>query len=206
MVENIGKDYFWEECFFPWVTGWRLVELVTIRESACILTGTDPSNYRYGNSILPGDVEAMEIALEQAILLGRLRPFSIWAYHPGLGEEVPLDEVDPHLRLATQQTKIRVEDVVEWADARGVPHCWKMTGAPAVNAADLSGLPAELRAAMEAFKAVQGDPRATAGKSPKKALEEWLTANKPELSAGARERIATVANWQREGGAPKTPG
>jgi hypothetical protein len=44
------------------------------------------------------------------------------------------------------------------------------------------------------------------GRSPKAALLAWLETNKPDLSANARERIATVANWQPTGGAPKTPG
>lgn len=54
-------DEFW----FPWMTGWKLVEAVTIREAACILSHVDPAPYRYGNLNLPGDVEAMEVALEQ---------------------------------------------------------------------------------------------------------------------------------------------
>jgi len=69
---------------------------------------------------------------------------------------------------------------------------------------DANGYSPELRAAIEAFNAVRGDPAATAKRSPKAALMAWLDANKPELSANARERIATVANWQPTGGAPKT--
>jgi hypothetical protein len=65
--------------------------------------------------------------------------------------------------------------------------------------------PNELRAAIEAFEAVHGDPNAAAKRSPKAALTAWLKANRPELSSNARERIATVANWQPTGGAPKTP-
>ena len=66
--------------------------------------------------------------------------------------------------------------------------------------------PAELRAAIEAFDAVSRDPAATAKRNPKGALSAWLEKHKPELSSNARERIATVANWQPQGGAPKTPG
>lgn len=68
-----------------------------------------------------------------------------------------------------------------------------------------SSYPEELRVAIEAFEAVSSDPTATTGKSPKAALAEWLATNKPSLSEKARERIATVANWKREGGAPQTP-
>lgn len=209
MVGSYEEKYGdWEGNLPDWVTGWRLVEAVSIRAAACILTGTDPAPYRYGNSILPSDVEAMETALEQAILMGRLRPFAAWAYNPQLSEEVPIaeDEIDPHLNLVSQQTTVRVVDLVEWADARGVPHCWRVANTPSGNASDLADFPDELRAAVEAFKAVHADPRALAGKSPRQALGAWLKANKPGLSEGARDRIATVANWQPTGGAPKTPG
>ena len=66
-------------------------------------------------------------------------------------------------------------------------------------------LPEELRAALEAFNAVSGDIAAATGKSPKTLLLAWLQTNKPGLSANARDRVATVANWQPTGGAPKTP-
>jgi hypothetical protein len=70
----------------------------------------------------------------------------------------------------------------------------------------LDRFPLELRAAIEAFEAVRNDAAALAGRSPRKALETWLKQNRPEITANARERIATVANWQPIGGAPKTPG
>ena len=66
--------------------------------------------------------------------------------------------------------------------------------------------PDELRAAIEAFEAVHADLARLRGRSPKTVVAEWLETHKPELSASARDRIAVVANWQREGGAPKTPG
>jgi len=68
-----------------------------------------------------------------------------------------------------------------------------------------NGYPDELRAAIEAFEAVRADHTLLCGRSPKTVLAEWLEKHKPELSASARDRIATVANWQREGGAPRTP-
>ena len=66
--------------------------------------------------------------------------------------------------------------------------------------------PLELRAAIEAFDAVRNDAAALAGRSPRKAIEVWLQQNRPELTANALDRIATIANWQPSGGAPKTPG
>lgn len=201
-MPNAIDDEFW----FPWLVGWKLVEALTIREAACILSHVDPAPYRYGNRILPSEVDAMEAAIGQAILLGKLKPFAMWMYCPLTSDVVPCEEASPHTNLDPQRTSVRVAELVEWADARSVPHCWQSATARKDAGTDWTAYPPELRAAIEAFNAVHGNLRATAGKSPKKALEEWLTGNKPELSAGARERIATVANWQREGGAPKTPG
>lgn len=64
--------------------------------------------------------------------------------------------------------------------------------------------PPELRAAIEGFHAVYGDPSAISGRTPKQALLKWLERN-TELSKDARDRVATVANWLPKGGAPKTP-
>jgi hypothetical protein len=92
--------------------------------------------------------------------------------------------------------------------AKIVGHLRELAGVAAVPElrADSPTYTEELRAAIEAFDAVSADPALTAKSSPKAALFAWLEANKPELSANARERIATVANWQPAGGAPKTPG
>jgi hypothetical protein len=66
--------------------------------------------------------------------------------------------------------------------------------------------PPELQAALDAFEAVRIDPKATEGRSPRAALLRWLMEHRPEIGTNARDRIATVANWQPSGGAPKTPG
>lgn len=79
------------------------------------------------------------------------------------------------------------------------------TSTAATESESLAGYPPELRAAIEAFKAVRSDPSALAGRSPRDALERWLEVNKPEIGFNARKRIATVANWSPKGGAPTTP-
>ena len=63
----------------------------------------------------------------------------------------------------------------------------------------------ELSAALEVLKAIRSDEAAISGRTPKQAALAWLKANKKELSNDARARIATMVNWQREGGAPPTP-
>ncbi|TAL82845.1 MAG: hypothetical protein EPN74_15625 [Rhodanobacter sp.] len=101
-----------------------------------------------------------------------------------------------------------------WCDKRGLrPAFFYPAGAMVIAPteassralANLGDLSAELRAALEAHNAVYGDLTALAKKSPRQALAAWLSEHKPELSRKARERVATVANWQPAGGAPKTP-
>jgi hypothetical protein len=69
----------------------------------------------------------------------------------------------------------------------------------------------KLAAAVRAWLAVD-DPK---GKSPKQALESWLTAHASEFALTKEDgtpntqgidECAKVANWNPKGGAPKTPG
>ena len=191
-----------------WVQ-WQHVEVNTITQAACLLTMNNPAKYSTRH-VLPSDAEAMTIAIEQAILLRRLQPFAVWAYDPECGElrAVAEDELSPYLNLSRDST-IRVEDLAAWCDLKGIEHYWPQqssTDALGNPGMDTARYPIELRAAIDAFEAVSKNSAAIAGRSPRAALVQWLEANKPEIGANARERIATVANWQPAGGAPKTPG
>jgi len=69
--------------------------------------------------------------------------------------------------------------------------------------------PSELRAANEAWYAVtqKGDPREL-GTSVKTEIRKFLDSHAEyrEFSEDAKKRICTVSNWDKKGGAPKTPG
>ena len=67
-----------------------------------------------------------------------------------------------------------------------------------------SDFPEELRLALAAFQAVRAKPELTASTKPKQAMIKWLQANSI-LSGDACKRVATVANWEKRGGAAKTP-
>lgn len=88
---------------------------------------------------------------------------------------------------------------LEWLCSRSHP------GSTTQSELTAAGYPDELHAAIEAFNAVHGDASATSGRTPKQALLKWLEQN-TKLGKDARDRVAMVANWQRQGGAPKTPG
>lgn len=185
-------------------SGWETAEVATVREAACLLGGVDPAKYRESNRVLPRDAEAYETALLRSIQINKLKPLAAWTFNEdGRLEPVAWSDIGPHTLLANATT-VMTSDLAAWADRHGITQYWRAASA-APAALDLSKLPPELRAALEAFEAVHGNPKATEGRSPKSALMAWLQKNRSDLSAGAIDRIATVANWRPTGGAPKTP-
>lgn len=68
--------------------------------------------------------------------------------------------------------------------------------------------PIELRASIEIWEIVTSEAKYKKGMAVKDALKEALN-NHPEhreLSTEAKNRISTVTNWNKKGGAPNTPG
>jgi len=67
-------------------------------------------------------------------------------------------------------------------------------------------VPKELVIALRAWQEVtENGTRGVTGRSPKQHIEKWLEDNNLGLSAGAIDRISTLANWKPSGGAPATP-
>jgi hypothetical protein len=113
--------------------------------------------------------------------------------------------------------KIRVADLREWLLERRVKSKFFFPdGVPAtdyLNPNDPCFSP-KLSAAVKAWEAIRANPALTKGRSPKQALIKWLNEHATELGLAdddgrpitkAIEDIATVANWNTTGGAPKTP-
>ncbi len=72
----------------------------------------------------------------------------------------------------------------------------------------------KLAAAVRAWNEITSDPRALAGKSPKKSLDIWLRKHANEYGLTGKdgnpnklgiEEICKVANWKPNGGASPTP-
>ena len=204
--DNYLDDYEYAESQTYW-SAWGHAEILTLREAACLLAGIDPVKYRYSNIIMPTQAEGLASALEQAIKVGTLKPFAAFVWDEN-GDREPIQphEIVPHAAISDRST-VLVEELAIWCDKKSIYHCWRRRQeTPQLDRCDPSIYPPELQAAIEAFEAVSNDPQLTAGRSVKGALTDWLKSNKPDLSNGACERIAIVANWQPTGGAPKTPG
>jgi hypothetical protein len=186
---------------------WRIVDPLTIRESARLLAGLNPkpsSNRIDSDRGKAAKADAYGIALIRAVQSARVESANSLAWDGSYGDTAICDYTDEGLCDATT---IHVAELAHWAHCCGISHHWSIDSREhGKGMLDLSRYPPELQAAIEAFEVVRVDPSATAGRTPKIALSAWLEMNKPELSGNARERIATVANWQPSGGAPKTPG
>ena len=185
---------------------WSIVQSLSIREASRLLAGLDPKPHsRHLDSVdEAAKARAINAVLIRTVQDGKIKPVHALRWFDDFSAHASSCEPDsPYL---CDETVLRVADLSEWAERVGLEHYWPKAAGPASNMLDLARYPDELRAAIEAFDAVRDDPRATAGKHPKQALEDWLAVNKPELSGNARGRIASVANWQPGGGAPKTPG
>jgi hypothetical protein len=199
-AEHTDDPDAWFEC----LDAWQYAEVIGLRKAARQLTSTDSRRFPR-NRVLPMDADSLLEVLKQAVVIGILPAFAAWTWDDmGSHEPLAADAITPHTRL-TDDTTVRIEDLVRWCNAKGIPHNWPDASASQPSEQARAEYPAELRAAIESFNAMHGNPSATAKRSPKAALLAWLEENKPELSANARERVATVANWQPTGGAPKTP-
>lgn len=191
----------------PYWMLWSIVESLSIREASRLLAGLDPKPY---SNRIDSDkegaakAEAFNVALIRTVQDGKIRPVRALSWFNDINATYPAP-CDPGSPDLCDETILRVTDLSEWAERVGLEHYWRKATGPALNTLDLARYPDELRAAIEAFDAVRDDPKATAGKTPKAALSAWLDTNKADLSKNARERIATVANWQPSGGAPETP-
>ncbi|WP_133300281.1 hypothetical protein [Paraburkholderia lacunae] len=121
----------------------------------------------------------------------------------------PVGNVDP------SATVVDVEDLRSWLVLRGVKSEFffpDAVDAPDYLDASHPRYAPKLAAAVRAWQAVT-DP---GGKHPRQALMKWLrehaaeflglTDDEGKLNETGIEEAAKVANWQRTGGAPRTPG
>lgn len=124
---------------------------------------------------------------------------------------IPFEELSENGDVPSH-TKAPIFALARWADSKGIPHHWPREWLNEAGEATATNKPApaipyteELQAAIDAYEAVRVNPEATQGRTPRKALLSWLEENRPNLGAKARDRIATMCNWEPQGGAPATP-
>ncbi|MEQ1753395.1 MAG: hypothetical protein ABL973_04615 [Micropepsaceae bacterium] len=115
-------------------------------------------------------------------------------------------------------TTISRKDVVVWLKGRGITTGFFFPNVKStpdyLNPKHPKYAP-KLAAAISAWKAVAGNPQLVRGKSPKAALDKWLREHASDFGLTKRDGspkaqgidyVATIANWDQKGGAPKTSG
>jgi hypothetical protein len=195
-----------DEALHPGWNDWQHIKSVTYGVAACLLSDVHPLDYDgKGYPELPTRTKSKGNLIKVAILTRELSTISTYVIRDGVATPVTDSKLLPKEEPA-YETTVSVSELAEWCDAKGIPHPWGSSESDNSWESAVSRFPEELRAAIEAFNAVRTDPAVAAGRSAKAMLLEWLKQHKANLSNGARERIATVANWNPQGGAPKTPG
>lgn len=175
---------------------WRLHDTLTVAQAAMLALGLDPAQFTKA----PG-FEPLSKAIGAALLAGQVEG----APQPdGMGF-VDLDG-----------STVDVASLRQWFDRRGTSVAFFDRRSPHVPdylQQDHPNRAFKLVAAVGAWQAIQ-DEALTAGTSPRKAAEAWLTANANRLglvlpggepNGTAIVGIAKVVNWKTEGGAPRTP-
>jgi hypothetical protein len=202
----------------------KLADALTIVSAACCIVGVAPSIARHGKNctqftlsvgdsdtdrLLPiAQAAAVADSICTALDTGKLKPACL---------ERPQGEAVLETRYNIWGTIIDVDELKRWLLSRNCkPPFFFGTGES--NKPDYldnkhPSFSLEIAAAIQAWEAIQ-DPELRKGKTVKAAATVWLTTNYRELdlihngkcSSEAIKRIATLVNWQRSGGSPKTPG
>lgn len=195
---------YWED--------FRICSFLRLDEAAALLAGDNPYAVSL-NGMSSGKAELILRELIGAAIRDVrfsmfstvLRSDTLEPVHPAEVKNLVFKDVSPSSYAALYAFSY-------WADSKGIPHHWpRLQLDEADNATTASkahaGLPytEELQAAIDAYEAVRGNPESTQGRTPKQALLSWLEENRSNLGSNARERIATMCNWEPQGGAPATP-
>lgn len=114
-----------------------------------------------------------------------------------------------------EATTLKVESLRRWLRSRGATDAFFVSAEPEVAGAAYldpshEHFAPELALAVAAWQSLASEQRFVRG--PKATIEAWIDANpdawlgEGELSASAKERIVTLVNWRKIGGAPSSGG
>lgn len=189
---------------------WRLCDRLSLIQAALLIAGVDPADHELlvenWEDPKPRGYQASRAALIYAVKKGEL-PAEITREYDAVGNE----------GFSWHATMIEVEDLRQWLRKRGIKTGFffpsESDGPDYLNPAHDKYAP-KLAAAVGAWSAVATNPELTRGRSVKQALVIWLrqNANTYQLTKDdgnpndlGIEEVAKVANWDMQGGAPKTP-
>jgi hypothetical protein len=193
---------------------WKSCGQYSVVQAALLIVGCDPD--KFGVQLeepklesLPKGYIAVRTALCNAIVSDRLHAIVRAEWYD---KDLDLRTLDP------TRTLIEACELNDFVKSNNIECKFFERGVSPYQellSPDSRFYPPKLLAAMAAWREVTADPKLLKGKSPKAALEAWLTLHAAEhglLKEDGRpnrqaiEDIAKVANWQAKGGAPSTLG
>ena len=208
---NHTVNYFHSKQFVP---VFRAISYAALKgEIACDFAHharTIPT-FTVGDRDFDGHPEPNEESIRYDFLIKSNLPVSSNFEIPPYGDQRKFYFVkEPDWQLST----IKVDDFKDWMQRRGRKPWFFFPDAPEDSEAFRNPahehFSAELDFAVTVWQALLPERRFTGGV--KSAIEAWINAN-PEswqgdepISGAAKERIATLINWKKGGGAPKTGG
>ncbi len=197
---------------------WRWNDELSVRQAALLAVGIDPAGERgsccedWKPHERPSGYEAAKQAITNALrknaITGKITPIYHYDINGNPYDEEP-DSVDIEL------SQVDVDSLKTWLAGRDLRPSFFFPAseqAPDYLSPEHPRYSAKLAAAVKVWQAME-DSNLTSGKSPSAAMSEWLTSRYKELGLvwkgkitkeGIKE-IAKVANWNPDGGAPKTP-
>lgn len=199
---------------------WRLCERLTIHQAAVLTLGDDPVDDGW-DKVWERDVlgyAPMVAAIISAAERGSIKGIGKFKYKTRSdGTFFRSDEVDP---IAST---IEVDSFRLWLTANGLRPAVFFPNIKDVETGS-SALPpyldkehprfaSKLNAAIEAWEAMQHPANLDLGRTPRQALEAWLFNNATRLDLVSKdgepikqtiEDVAKIANWNTQGGAPRT--
>ncbi len=189
---------------------WKLCTEYSIVQAALLTCGLMPDEHQYSverKANPPPGYTAVRTALYNAIRTGRL----------DANTRMALDDYgETTVAIDVYETLINVHDLHRFLKSSGFEAPF-FDRAPTLYDDDPEPGPAyplKLAAALKAWNAVANDPERLRGKSPKQAIDAWLTEHAAELGLLNRsgavnrtgiEEICKVVNWKPSGGATPTP-
>ena len=194
-------------------TWWHLSDTLTVEEAVLLTLGADPEKYGR-NSRRPTGYDPVKGAISSALQKGAIEGSVV--YDLDFGEHF----------LDVFRSTVDVGSLKIWLSSRGVSRGFFFSGneseSPSYLSPEHKRYSPRLAAAVKAWLAME-DHNLYAGKSPKKAMEQWLESNYKalglehkrdsprhsykagDMNKSAISEAAKLANWEDEGGTPKTP-
>lgn len=193
---------------------WRLCEELTVFEAAFLQIGLEPDGSEAHDIIYrskdkpPFGYQPAVMAISRALEKGSINGRVVRELYPN-EDEVP-HSVNIHSSL------VNVDSLKSWLSQRGVTSGFFFpdppTSAEYLNT-DHPRYAPKLAAAVSGWLAVE-DESLLKAKRPKQALVKWLNEHAHKFGLtdddgspmkSPIEEIAKIANWEPEGGAPRTP-